>query len=78
MKNPKGRRLAELVGDEGEIKMQIGFPGLLTIIFVIAKLLGRITWSWWWVLCPVWIGFLLAVFFFVGCVFLGTLGSPRR
>lgn len=33
----------------------IGFTGLLTIVFIALKLLGAITWSWWWVLSPIWI-----------------------
>lgn len=33
----------------------IGFVGLLTIVFITLKLLGYITWSWWWVLSPIWI-----------------------
>lgn len=33
----------------------IGFCGLLTIVFVTLKLLGKINWSWWWVLAPIWI-----------------------
>ena len=36
----------------------IGFVGLLTILFVALKLLEVTqvaTWSWWWVLSPVWI-----------------------
>ena len=33
----------------------IGFVGLLTIVFVTLKLCGVITWSWWWVLAPLWI-----------------------
>ncbi len=33
----------------------VGFTGLLTIVFVVLKLLGRIHWSWWWVLSPIWI-----------------------
>lgn len=33
----------------------IGFTGLLTIVFITLKLLGYITWSWWWVLAPLWI-----------------------
>lgn len=33
----------------------IGFTGLLTIVFIVLKLLGKITWSWWWVLSPLWI-----------------------
>lgn len=39
----------------------IGFGGLLTIVFITLKLLGYITWSWWWVLSPIWIGLLLVV-----------------
>lgn len=33
----------------------IGFCGLLTIVFIVLKLLGKITWSWVWVLSPLWI-----------------------
>ena len=33
----------------------IGFTGLLTIVFVTLKLLGKITWPWVWVLSPIWI-----------------------
>lgn len=42
--------------------MQIGFFGLLTILFVGLKLAGFIDWSWVWVLAPFWISILLAVF----------------
>jgi len=40
-----------------------GFVGLLTIVFVIFKLSGKIDWSWWWVFAPIWIsvGLSLAV-----------------
>lgn len=34
----------------------IGFLGMLAILFIGLKLAGFITWSWWWVLCPLWIG----------------------
>ena len=30
----------------------IGFTGVLTIVFVVLKLLDKIDWSWWWVLSP--------------------------
>jgi membrane protein YdbS with pleckstrin-like domain len=33
----------------------IGFVGLLTIVFITLKLTNFITWSWWWVLSPVWL-----------------------
>lgn len=39
----------------------IGFFGLLTIVFIILKLCKVITWSWWWVLSPLWIGALLSL-----------------
>lgn len=32
----------------------IGFSGLLTIVFIVLKLLGKINWPWIWVLCPLW------------------------
>ena len=32
----------------------IGFFGLLTIVFITLKLTGYITWSWLWVLAPLW------------------------
>ena len=37
----------------------IGFPGLLTVLFIGLKLTGNITWSWVWVLSPLWISFVL-------------------
>lgn len=39
----------------------IGFVGLLTIVFITLKLIGKITWSWWWVLSPLWIGAAIVV-----------------
>lgn len=33
----------------------IGFCGLLAILFIALKLTKVITWSWWWVLSPLWI-----------------------
>lgn len=39
----------------------IGFTGLLTLLFIALKLLGVIDWSWWWVLSPMWISFLIAL-----------------
>lgn len=34
------------------------FAGLLAIVFIVLKLIGVITWSWVWVLSPLWIGFI--------------------
>lgn len=30
-------------------------PTLLTVLFVGLKLTGYISWSWWWVVSPLWI-----------------------
>lgn len=43
----------------------IGFSGLLTIVFIILKLIGKINWSWWWVLSPLWITFILGMLIFI-------------
>ena len=39
----------------------IGFFGLLTIVFITLKLTNYIDWSWWWVLSPLWIPFVIIV-----------------
>lgn len=39
----------------------IGFLSLLTIVFIVLKLTGYITWSWWWVLAPTWIPIAIAI-----------------
>lgn len=46
----------------------IGFLGALTILFIALKLLGKITWSWVWVLAPIWIPSLVAVVVLLICV----------
>ena len=40
----------------------IGFCGALTIVFIVLKLLGKISWPWVWVLSPLWISFI------IGCI----------
>lgn len=42
----------------------IGFTGLLTIVFIVLKLCGVISWSWLWVLSPIWISLGLALILF--------------
>ena len=41
------------------------FCGLLTIAFIVLKLMGVIKWSWLWVLSPIWLSALFVVFIFV-------------
>ena len=35
---------------------------LLTIPLIILKLINVIAWSWWWVLCPLWLILLVCIF----------------
>lgn len=43
----------------------LGLTGVLTIIFVVLKLVGVIDWSWWWVLSPTLISVGLWIIFIV-------------
>ncbi len=39
----------------------LGIVSVLTIIFIVLKLLGVVQWSWIWVLSPIWISAVIAV-----------------
>lgn len=41
---------------------------LLLVVFIVLKFIGVITWSWWWVLSPLWIP--LAIALIVTIIFL--------
>ena len=41
-----------------------GFTGMLTVLFVALKLIEVITWSWLWVLSPVWLAMMLAFLYY--------------
>lgn len=38
---------------------------LFLVAFVVLKLCGVIDWSWWWVLSPIWISVIIAIFAYV-------------
>jgi hypothetical protein len=54
----------------------IGFFGLLAIVFITLKLTGYITWSWWWVLAPLWapLAVVLAIFLII-VIFAAAFGK---
>jgi hypothetical protein len=39
----------------------LGFTGALTILFIGLKLCNVISWSWWWVLSPIWSSVLIGL-----------------
>jgi hypothetical protein len=51
----------------------IGFAGLLTIVFITLKLLGKIEWSWGWVFAPVWLPLCAALFILLVCFLISML-----
>lgn len=56
------------MSDRNKISIQLGgFPTFLTIAFIVLKLCNVITWSWWWVLSPIWIPIAIVV---LGLLFL--------
>ena len=48
----------------------LGIGSVLTLIFIILKLTGNITWSWFWVVSPMLIGpaILLLLLLFLGII----------
>ena len=57
--------LKKLLEEKNQVKIinrGIGPLSLLGIAFVVMKIMGYITWSWWWVLAPFWIPVALALF----------------
>jgi len=39
----------------------LSLTAVLFIVFLVLKLTGNITWSWWWVTSPLWIPFLIGI-----------------
>lgn len=56
----------------------IGFAGLLTIVFIVLKLIGVIAWSWLWVLAPIWISALLTILIIALMILIAAAASPGR
>ena len=53
----------------------VGFLGLLTLLFIGLKLTGYITWSWIWVLAPLWIPISIALILLSAVILLVALGK---
>ena len=39
--------------------MRLKFPQVLSLVFVIAKLMGSIDWSWFWVFWPLYLAIVI-------------------
>lgn len=51
----------------------IGCIGLLGVLFVVLKVIGAISWSWWWVTLPFWglaaVSVLIAIIIILAAIF---------
>ncbi len=56
----------------------LGLATVLTLIFVVLKLTKVISWSWWWVLAPLWIDLIIAVLVFVFWIILAVILERRN
>ena len=66
-----------MANNEVEVRSGVGLPTILTVIFVVLKLVGVIDWSWWWVLSPLWISFLISMALIIILSILVGSGSRR-
>jgi len=57
-----------------ELSSSTNIAGLLGVAFVILKLTGYITWSWWWVTLPFWGGLALVLALLFGGGIIVALG----
>lgn len=56
----------------------IGFFSLLFLVFLVLKLVGVITWSWWWVTAPLWGPFLVCFTLYLLTVIIVTLVGRKK
>jgi hypothetical protein len=63
------------MSDEKSMNMSggISFSGLLTIVFITLKLCGTINWSWWWVLSPIWISWVVLILLLIVLVIIASI-----
>ena len=59
--NPTYSHLRRSVMNNKTKQGGLGIVSVLTIIFIVLKLLGVIKWSWIWVLSPIWISAVIVV-----------------
>ena len=53
----------------------LGLADILLIIFIVLKLCGLISWSWVWVLAPLWISFAFGLLMFVVLIIIFAIAN---
>ncbi len=58
-------------------KRGMGFISALTLIFIVLKLTGYISWPWMWVLSPVWVSISLIAVAFAAILVVGRIAKGK-
>jgi hypothetical protein len=61
--------------DRSSSSIGIGFRSLLLILFIGLKLTGFITWSWIWVLSPIWISAIAAIVLYLFSLLFNSIAN---
>lgn len=64
--------------DRERLGFSMSLPTVLTVVFMILKLTGAITWRWIWVLSPIWISVALAVLFMFVIVLVEAIRRTKK
>ncbi len=56
-----------------KIEIGSGFLTFLALLFITLKLIGKIDWSWWIVLLPIWGPVVLGLIFLLVCLVVGLV-----
>lgn len=56
----------------------IGLTGFMFLIFLVLKLMGVISWSWWWVTAPLWIPAIIVLLVISSCIFIARRGYNEK
>ena len=63
--------ISDLDRNNKEVTVNLNYPFILFLVFLVLKLTEVITWSWWWVTAPLWGGIALAVIILILVALIG-------
>lgn len=55
----------------------VTFLGLLQIVFIVLKIIGKINWSWWLVLLPTWIDISICIIIIAIAIWIASMSNKR-
>lgn len=64
--------------NEKKTSGSIGILTILFVVFLVLKLVGVISWSWWWVTAPLWMPLALAVILATIIVIVKVITRKRK